>query len=512
MEATEALGRRPFTALVSVRQAIRSRSRTFWIVAGLTALAVLLRFPTLSLQAYHHDEVVTASRVLRDGFGRAMHAVEFSESAPPLYYALAWVWTQLTGTGEFGLRSISALAGVATVPVAYLLGAELRDRRAGIAAALLVASNPMLVWYSQEARAYSLFVLLTTVSALYFVRALNRGRGRDFIWWGMASALALATHYFAIFPVGLEALWLLARHRREALGGLGIVLAAGLLLAPLALHQMSQGHVEWISQYTLARRLWEGAMTFVVGETGDVIARTDHALPALLPLLVAVLGVVLLIAKARKPDWRAAGRMAAIAGATIGAPVLLALLAPGKDYVLGRNLLPALVPLLVLLAIATTMPGARRRGAALLAVLAAYSVAFCVLASFSPALQRPDWKSVADRLGEPTGPRVMVTWTLGQASLRHYLADGAFQVRPKDGFSWLAHEVDFISLGGAPPVPRRLLGEGFRQVGYEQVGEFYVRRYAMPGPALARLRLRTVREADLNFRSNGALLDGVGPF
>ncbi len=86
--------------------------------------AAVLRFATLGVQAYHHDEIVTASRILRGGFGHAMDAVGFSESAPPLYYALAWVWTQVTGTGEFGLRSLSALAGVATVPVAYLIGAR----------------------------------------------------------------------------------------------------------------------------------------------------------------------------------------------------------------------------------------------------------------------------------------------------------------------------------------------------------------------------------------------------
>ena len=61
-----------------------------------------------ALQGYHHDEIVTASRVLRGGFWHAMDAVGFSESAPPLYYALAWLWTQVTGTGEVGLRSLSA--------------------------------------------------------------------------------------------------------------------------------------------------------------------------------------------------------------------------------------------------------------------------------------------------------------------------------------------------------------------------------------------------------------------
>src|SRR4051794_15460150 len=132
-----------------MRRWVAARSEAFWIVAGLTVLAAVLRFATLDVQSYHHDEVVTASRILREGFGHAMDAVSFSESAPPLYYALAWLWTQVTGTGEYGLRSLSALAGVATIPVAYLLGQALRERRAGIAAAALVAVNPMLLWYSQ---------------------------------------------------------------------------------------------------------------------------------------------------------------------------------------------------------------------------------------------------------------------------------------------------------------------------------------------------------------------------
>ena len=143
----------------------------------------------------------------RDGFGDAMDAVGFSESAPPLYYALAWVWTQLTGTGEFGLRSLSALAGVATVPVAYLLGrrAPRPPRRA----------SPPRPW-SRSTRCCSgtrrrraatrCWSLLCAASALYFVRALDGGRRRDFDLAGaLLSGLALATHYFAIFPIAVEA-------------------------------------------------------------------------------------------------------------------------------------------------------------------------------------------------------------------------------------------------------------------------------------------------------------------
>jgi 4-amino-4-deoxy-L-arabinose transferase-like glycosyltransferase len=511
MEAAEALGRGNLsTYREAARALVRARSRAFWIVAGLTALSAALRFATLGAQAYHHDEIVTASRVLRDGFWHAMEAVGFSESAPPLYYVLAWPWTQLTGTGEVGLRSLSAAAGVATVPVAYLLGAELRGRRAGLVAAALVAVNPMLLWYSQEARGYSLLVLLTAIAALCFVRALGRGRRRDFTGWGIASALALATHYFAVFPIALEAAWLLWKRGRAALAGLWIVGLAGLALAPLVIHQVSLNHAEWIGGRSLGHRLWEAGVAFVVGETGDVIARPEIVLPAAAPLLALLAALALLAMRGDRRERRAGGLMLAIAAATVVVPLILALLVPGKDYVISRNLLPALVPLLAAAAVGLTVRRAGRAGIAIAAILVVYSFAFSIWASVSPALQRPDWDAVAARLGEPEAPRAMVLWTLGAASLRYYLSTGSFQARPSEGYAWAVHEIDFISDGPAPPVPQRLLGPRFRQTGYEKVGRLYVRRYALPGPDLAHLRLRRIRAAELNFRSDGVLLDGIG--
>jgi hypothetical protein len=329
--------------------------------------------------------------------------------------------------------------------------------------------------------------------------------------WGVFSALALATHYFAVFPVALEALWLLRRRGRATFAGLWIVAATGLALAPLALHQMSLGHAEWIGERSLGHRLWEAGVTFAVGETGDVISRPERVLPAVVPLLAMLAALALLAFRGERDERRAAGRMLAIGAITVAAPVALALLAAGKDYVLARNLLPALVPLLAAVAIGVTLRRARRTGLALAAVLVAYSLGFSILASASPSLQRPDWDAVAGKLGEPTAPRAIVTWKLGAASLRYYLSTGSFQVQPSDGFAWYVHEIDFVSDGRAAPVPRRLLGAGFRQVADEGVGRLWLRRYALPGEDLTRLRLHAAREADLGFRSNGVLLDGIGP-
>ena len=84
--------------------------------------------------------------VIPGSFQDMLHRVKTSESNPPLYYVLAWGWAKAFGTGEFGLRSLSALFGAATVPVGYLIGRQLASRRAGLTLAALIALNPMLIW------------------------------------------------------------------------------------------------------------------------------------------------------------------------------------------------------------------------------------------------------------------------------------------------------------------------------------------------------------------------------
>src|SRR6478672_11495731 len=126
-------------------------------------LGGVLRFATLGVQSYWNDEAVTAT-LLHQGFFDMVRALPASESTPPLYYVLAWLWAQVFGLGEAGLRSFSALAGTLTIPAAAWLGMRAVSRRAGLATAALVAVNPLLWWYSQEARSYALVVLLTVAA------------------------------------------------------------------------------------------------------------------------------------------------------------------------------------------------------------------------------------------------------------------------------------------------------------------------------------------------------------
>jgi mannosyltransferase len=506
MEATAVKRQRLSGSVLALRRLAAERSRTFWIVAGLTGLAAVLRFSTISLQSFHHDEIVTAGRVVRASLWHLVDKVVSGESVPPLYYIFAWLWTHVTGTGAIGLRSLSATAGVATIPVAYLICAELRGPRTGIAAAALVATNPMLIWYSQEARGYALLVLFASISLLFFVRARRRGDRRDTVWWAVSSALALCTHYFAIFPIAVEALLLARARRREALPALIGLGAACAALAPLALVQISHAdNTNWISQLSLPYRLGETGTAFAVGETGYLIAEPVRPLLALVPLALAAAAVGLLLLRGDGDERRPAGLLAGLAAATVLAPLVLALL--GKDYFLDRNVLPALVPLLCVLAIGATLRRARRAGAILCTAIVAYSLGFWVATGLTSSLQRPPYRSVAISLGEPDAPRAMVTWLLGAGPLKHYLGTHAVQAVP-EGQVWFVHEIDVISQGVELP---RIWGPapGFQRAGVENVGGLRITRYTTDG--LAHLPVRTLQRAEIGFRSNRVLLDGIGP-
>ena len=208
--------------------ALLSRAQATRVLAGLVLLAALVRFGTLDAKGFWGDELSTINLAHRS-LGGALAGVARLESTPPLYYVVAWSWAKLVPTTEVGARAISALCVVALVPVAYAAARELASTRAAVVTAALVACNPLLVWYSEEARSYSLVALLSAVALLFFLRALRRRRPRDYAGWALASSLALATHYFAVLLVLPQAI-ALARgrgSRRARALAVGTVAGAG---------------------------------------------------------------------------------------------------------------------------------------------------------------------------------------------------------------------------------------------------------------------------------------------
>ena len=292
----------------------------------LVLLSALLRFTTLGAKSFWGDELSTVDLVHRS-LSHMLTGIGNLESTPPLYYLISWLWVQVVPSTEVGMRFLPALCGVAVVPVAYSIGREVASARAAMIAAALVACNPFLVWYSQEARAYSLLTLLSGIGMLLAISAVKRPAGRLYAGWALASALALATHYFAVFLIVPEALVLLrlAPRRRTAAAAVGAVGAVGALLLPLALEQQSLGHADWIRNASILSRLATTPLDFLVG-----FDLTAAAVPvAVVAVMVAVVGLARLAAS-RLRDGPGPRLVAALVGASFALPLVLAFV--GLDY------------------------------------------------------------------------------------------------------------------------------------------------------------------------------------
>lgn len=490
----------PPRAETSTSYAHPRRLPVWWPLAALTVLAAALRLSTLDLQSFWYDEAFTPVHVLHPSLWATLRGVSHTENSPPLWYVLAWVASRALGTGEVALRLPSALAGIATVPVAWAIGRELAGRRAALVCAALVAVNPLFVWYSQEARVYGLFVLTAALAMVCFLRAERDPTPQRLAVFAATAALALLTHYFAVFLLAPMVLWLaLGRAgrtyatRRATAAPCGAVALVGAALLPLISAQGAHG-TQWIGRWPLSERLQAIPQYYLTGTSGEPLGRGIELLIAL-PILAGV-GLWLwrlleqpaaVRARAAEADpegaeLEARERHGALIAATIAAcgvliPILL--VAFGADYLAPRNLVAAMVPVTVLVAVAFASPAVGRVGAVLAILTTLAFLAISVDVDLSPRLQRGNWRQVAHVLRADGRARAITTVELGAAPLEYYLP-GLHNLRP--GRTVLVSEIDetgyapLRASAGETPAP------GFRLLGRLNIDGLIVYRFVSAAP------------------------------
>ena len=387
------VAREPRARPASLKELARAVPFSLAILASLTAAAALLRFWRLGHQGFWFDEANTALLV-HFSPGKMIGLIPQSESTPPLYYCLAWVWARIFGRDEVGLRSLSALAGVLTVPAAYAAGAKLASARIGIVAAALTAFNPLLIWYSQEARSYALLVLWSALALVAFAYARERPTPRRLAAWVLLSALALATHYYATLAIVPEAIWLLATHRRRRGVQLafGAIALCGVALIPLAISQHRTGRSSWIAPIPLSQRLGQIPRQFLIG-TGAPAATALLLLGA----AAIALALALLCLRATLAERRAAALLGGLAAA--GIALELALIAAGTDDLITRNVITLWLPLGCMVSVGLGTRRAGILGLSYAAALCAVGLVAAIGVAVDRKLERPDWRPLAAAIG-----------------------------------------------------------------------------------------------------------------
>jgi len=259
------------------------------LVLVLTLIGAALRLYNLSGQGFGLDEMYTLryatgleAQVGEEYEGEVIDAQRFRDwlashrslqpmtmieetyksepSHPPLYYLLANLSLAAFGVSEFALRFPSALFGALTIPFMFLLGRRLHSSEAGVLGAAIFTFAPFQIYYSQSARMYSMLCFLAVVSIWLVVElSFRREEGRDWaawrLWAGWAGVTAVGSylHYYYVFALAIEFLFVVVRHFRDRifLKRWFVVLGLGLLpflpwLALRIFHHTLEG-VAWLN-------------------------------------------------------------------------------------------------------------------------------------------------------------------------------------------------------------------------------------------------------------------------
>ncbi len=184
--------------LAALADTIR-RSRYLQALIVLTVIGAFLRLFQLGTASLWLDEASTLT-FARQSFTQIWGSLSAGEFNPPLFYWLEHAMLTF-GESEVVLRLIPAILGILTIPVFYFLGVEILDRNTGIVGAALLAFSPFQIFYSQEARAYAPMLFFFSIAFYFFLRLLRSWGRRDALLFGIFSAIAFWTHFYAFVPI-----------------------------------------------------------------------------------------------------------------------------------------------------------------------------------------------------------------------------------------------------------------------------------------------------------------------
>lgn len=237
-------------------------------VAAITAASAGFLFHQLLAWPPHEDEALPLF-VGRHPLGEMFQVVLEERGGAPLHFLLAWAVAHL-GLGLEGLRAVSAIFAVASLPVVALLLARLGGRVAAVAGTLLLATSWTFLFHGVYGRMYSLFLLTAALSYLALLRAVERGGRRAWALWALAILATVATHPYGALVLASQGAFVVAARRerlREALWAFGAVAVLGIpfWLTDLVLAGRFDAGVAAGSRLDVVEYVWQAAGDFTAG-------------------------------------------------------------------------------------------------------------------------------------------------------------------------------------------------------------------------------------------------------
>ncbi len=400
-----------------------SRALPALAVGVLTVVGAALRLGVLG-QSLFADELSTYWIVSTHSLRGVVSTVHSdAEITPPLYFVLAWLTTQIDLTPEL-LRAPSLLAGIAAIPLTYLLGLRTVGRPAALVATALTVLSPFMIFYSTEARGYELAIVLVMLSTLAMLAAVDGGRGHWWIVYGASSCAAVYTHYTVVFALAAQLLWLLWAHPEARRPGLLANTAAVI------------GFLPWVSGLiadfnspttrildSLSRFDFEAVRVslghWAIGHPYRSLGSGLGHLPgtaavAMLVIAVAVAASGFMVARYRdrpRSGWgRLDRRFVLVLTLAVVTPVGAALVsAVGTNLFLIRNLAVSWPGYALVLATLLVAAGPRLRFVAVTLAVTCFAIA--AAKTVDSRYQRPDYQAAANFIREDATPGEVIVDT-----------------------------------------------------------------------------------------------------
>jgi mannosyltransferase len=354
-------------AVATVAFAIALASRSFW---GDEAFSVVVA------KASWHDFV---------------HTLTTSQANMSLYYVVLRGWVAVVGDGEVAVRALSVVFAVATVPLLYALVARTVGRPAAVVSTVVLVLDPTFVRAAQDARSYSLVVLLV-VAATYLMVSL---RDDDHPSWALPVYVAVATlslyaHFYAAFVLAVHALVAALERRSDVRRRQFTALGAVVLLAsPLVAFAATQDHGQ-VSHLTRPSILdaVRGVRSLIgMGNVG---------------LLVFFAGAVAVLSRFRPRTSRDARSPVVLFAAWAAVPVVAAFAVSQAKPVFAARYLIVILPALAVLLGWAVASIERRASAVVTAALIVLSIVN--LPYLRPGFEYEDFRGAADYLTTAARP------------------------------------------------------------------------------------------------------------
>ncbi len=191
---------------------------------------IIIKSIFLDVTPFWYDEMISVKDTQLD-FGHIKHESEWDNN-PPFYYYCLWVWHTIIPVSEFNTRFLGVLFISFAIGLTYLFANKYFSNKIAIATCILLSLSNFIFFYSQEARAYSLVLLLSIISAFQFFKYLNNSGVLNLIILSLINFLIIYTHYISGLIVFVQYVMILFFYRKKILPFFGIqsLIIIGLIL------------------------------------------------------------------------------------------------------------------------------------------------------------------------------------------------------------------------------------------------------------------------------------------